>query len=80
MRHHSILMKYLGKCRQNLKCISDRKKMNTGTTYQYVGMTLLKNLCIGNPLVERERVWFLIGKVLKLHWVQASIKRVLTAR
>ena len=45
-----------------------------------VGMTLLKNLCIGNPLVERERVWFLIGKVLKLHWVQASIKRVLTAR
>lgn len=55
-------------------------KMNTGTTYQYAGMTLLKNLCIGNPLVERERVWFLIGKVLKLHWVQASIKRVLTAR
>ena len=80
MRHHSILMKYLGKCRQNLKCISDREKMNTGTTYQYAGMTLLKNLCIGNPLVERERVWFLIGKVLKLHWVKASIKRVLTAR
>ena len=35
-----------------------QEKMNTGTTYQYVGMTLLKNLCIGNPLVERERVWF----------------------
>ena len=49
------------------------------------------NLSIcGDDIVEESLYWksiggkrtgmVLIGKVLKLHWVQASIKRVLTAR